>query len=655
MDIYKEKLSLEKEIQSAFENYQAGNLKKAELICKKILTEQPNNVDVLRLLGAIYYQIKDYESAKYYFKKAIQIDHHDAISYYNLGILMHEEGHLEEAIRYYEKANQLNSNIAEINYNLGVAHQEKEEFDKAVSYFQKTLSLNPRYADAYYNLGTISKQRGFLNEAIAFYDKALFYAPNYALPLWARCMSQLPEIYHNEEQIQACREKYYHELIKLQNNISLKSPQDIDIAVRAVGSQTPFLLACQGLNNRELQSIYGNLVCRIMGLRYPQFAKTADKPRYVHGEKLRVGIISSFFYWHSVWKIPLRGWVENIDRERFSLYGYYTGKIKEKVTEDAEQYFTRFLQGIYSIEELCQIIRNDNLHVIIYPEIGMDPLIVRLAALKLAPIQCVSLGHPDTSGFPTIDYYLSSELMEPSDADEHYTEKLIRLPNLGFYYIPFDFSTVNINRETFGLSKDSVLYLCSHSLFTYLPQNDMVFPLIAKKVRNCKFLFISNKSDHITEQFKLRLSQIFNQFGLNADDFVVFLPRLNQEQYYGLNSISDIFLDSIGWSANNSTFEAIACNLPVVTFPGNLMRQRHCAAILTMMQMEETIAKSIDEYVEIAISLGNNIELRRNLTNKIKENKHLIYYDRTCITALEDFFVSVVHLLCNYKFMNKVG
>lgn len=635
-------MNINKELRLAFDNYQIGNLKEVERICKKILIKQPKNIDVLRLLGAIYYQKKDYNSAKYYFKRAIHINNHDAISYYNLGILMHEEGHLEEAIIYYEKAIQLNSNIAEINYNLGVAYQEKEEFDKAVSYFQKTLSLNPRYADAYYNLGTISKQRGLLNEAIAFYDQALFYSPNYALPLWARCMSQLPEIYHNEEQIQVCREKYYKELIKLQNNIPLESPQDIDIAARAVGSQTPFLLACQGLNNRELQSIYGNLICKIMGLRYPQFAKYTDKPRFVHGEKLRVGIISSFFYWHSVWKIPLRGWIENINRKRFSLYGYYTGKVREKVTEDDKQYFTRFVQGIYSIEELCQIIRNDNLHIIIYPEIGMDPLIVRLAALMLAPVQCVSLGHPDSSGLPTIDYYLSSDLMEPSDADEHYTERLIRLPNLGFYYIPFEFSTVNINRETFGLSKDSVLYLCSHSLFTYLPQYDVVFPMIAKNVRNCKFLFIRNKSEFITKEFRLRLSQIFNQFNLNADDFVVFLPRLNQEQYYGLNSISDIFLDSIGWSANNSTFEAIACNLPVITFPGNLMRQRHCAAILTMMQIKETIAKSVDEYIEIAISLGNNIELRRNLSNRIKEKKHLIYYDRTCITALEDFFVSAI-------------
>jgi len=483
---------------------------------------------------------------------------------------------------------------------------------------------------------------GALNEAVAFYDKALVFWPNYALALLARCMSQLPDIYQDQASVQNSRGKYYDELIKLQDTISLRTPQDIEVAARAIGSQTPFLLACQGLNDRELQSLYGELVCKIMALRYPQFAKCPQMPQRLQGKTLRVGIVSGFFYWHSIWKIPLRGWVENIDRKRFSLYGYYTGKVKEHTTEVAKQYFSRFVEDVYSLNELCQIIHNDNLHVLLYPEISMDPMTVRLAALKLAPVQCTSLGHPDTSGLPTIDYYLSSDLMEPSDADEHYTEKLIRLPNLGFYYTPFEVPPINISRETFGLRQESVLYLCSHSLFTYLPQYHKAFPRIAKLVSNCQFLFTSNKSSLITEQFRLSLSHVFNQFNLNANDFVVFLPRLDQKQYHALNCMADIFLDSIGWSANNSTFEAIACNLPVVTFPGTLMRQRHCAAIFTMMGMTETIASSLNEYVELAVRLGKDSEWRHWLSEKIAANKHRIYRDRTCITALEDFLERVV-------------
>lgn len=208
----------------------------------------------------------------------------------------------------------------------------------------------------------------------------------------------------------------------MRDAIPLSTPQDIEIAARAVGSQTPFLLACQGLNDRELQSLYGELVCKIMALRYPQFAQPLRMPQPVQGKPLRIGIVSGFFYWHSVWKIPLGGWIENLDKKRFSLYGYYTGTVNEQTTAIARRQCTRFVEGVYALEELCRIIRSDNLHVIIYPEIGMDPMTVRLAALRLAPVQCTSLGHPETSGLPTIDYYLSSDLMEPADANAHYTE-----------------------------------------------------------------------------------------------------------------------------------------------------------------------------------------------------------------------------------------
>ena len=54
----------------------------------------------------------------------------------------------------------------------------------------------------------------------------------------------------------------------------------------------------------------------------------------------------------------------------------------------------------------------------------MDPIALKLGCLKLAPIQMTSWGHPDTSGLPTIDYFLSSELMEPENAQENYTEKV---------------------------------------------------------------------------------------------------------------------------------------------------------------------------------------------------------------------------------------
>ena len=78
-----------------------------------------------------------------------------------------------------------------------------------------------------------------------------------------------------------------------------------------------------------------------------------------------------------------------------------------------------------------------------------------LAALRLAAVQCGYIGHPQTSGYPTMDYFLSGELIEPPDGEGHYTEKLVRLPNVGFHYEPLELAPVAVTREELGLRATS--------------------------------------------------------------------------------------------------------------------------------------------------------------------------------------------------------
>src|SRR6185312_13619446 len=128
-----------------------------------------------------------------------------------------------------------------------------------------------------------------------------------------------------------------------------------------------------------------------------------------------------------------------------------TGPIKDAATEQALALCDRFVQGPLAIDRWRQTILDDGPHVLIYPEVGMDAVTAKLAAQRLAPVQCNSWGHPDTSGFPTLDYYLSSELMEPSESQAHYTERLVQLPNLSIYYEPLDLQPIPISRAKLGL------------------------------------------------------------------------------------------------------------------------------------------------------------------------------------------------------------
>jgi protein O-GlcNAc transferase len=122
----------------------------------------------------------------------------------------------------------------------------------------------------------------------------------------------------------------------------------------------------------------------------------------------------------------------------------------------------------------------------------------------------------------------------------------------------------------------------------------------------------------------------------------VFLPFIDGSYYDAINCISDVFLYPIGWSRCNSILEAINCNLPVVTYPSKLMRGREGFAILTMMGLTEIIPQSVDDYINIAIRFGKDSEWRRYISQKIANNKHLIYCDRKCIIELENFIEQII-------------
>ena len=694
--------SLEIEPSSYGYYYQGLGLEKINQIEQAIASHQQaikldiNFIDPYNNLGNLLKTKSEFEQAETIYRQSISINPNHWGSYINLGNLMLEQNRVELAIANYEKALEINPENSDIANNLNIALRAKNnpapillnwarrlqqsgKYETAISEYRKYLELQPTDTQVYsflsecyqqldqkqatinileegtqtcptsgqlhFNLIMTLLQNGRTEQAISQAEIALQNLPqDYTFKLLKHLI--VPIIYQSPESISFYRQRFETEIQNLIKTTNLENTESRQNALLGTSRFTNFYLAYQAHNVQKSQIIYGNFLHKIIGANYPEYIQPLSMPPVEN--KIRIGYISNYLhsYSGSLWLI---GWLRYADHETFEIYCYYTGNSPDPITEKFRQYSHKFYHIPGNLPAVCQQILNDKLHILVYPEIGMDPPTMQIAALRLAPIQCTAWGHPVTTGLPTIDYFISSELMEPENAQEHYSETLIKLPNIGVAYPqPKDITNL-IKKQTippfpksvrgekkFQLPEDGVIYLCCQAPFKYLPQYDYIFPEIALGVPQAKFVFLRGTL------LKPRLEKAFSSRGLNSEDYCVHLKIPERSDYLMLNLLSDVFLDTFTWSGGNTSLEAIACNLPIVTCPGEFMRSRHADSFLKMLGVTDTIAKDEAEYIDIAVKLGLETPWRNDISQRMSLRHNYLFDDQTCVNALENFYQQIV-------------
>ncbi len=656
------------------------------------ITINPQLVDAYNNLGNIWLRVGEIEQAKLIYQEAIATNPDHFGSYLNLANIFMYQQEVDAAIQNYQKSLELKPNHPDILKNLGLAFAANNDlinsnlylgyavyyqnkYLEAVQYFKNILAIQtdqlyiynhlvqcytllnledqvietyqqaiahyPNQPDLYLNLIVALQNADRVEDAIAVAIKASKLIPeNFVFKLEEQRL--LPVIYESVEEIEFYRTRFSNKLNTLIAETSLDTVAVKQNALQGLEFRTNYHLHRQCQNDLKLQKKSGQLVHKIMVANYPEYYQPLIKSPLVTNQKIKIGYISANMSNNSAAKL-LIGWLKNSNKNKFKIYCYHIGLSTDFLTEQFKTFSDIFYHFPQNIESTCQQIIKNQLHILVYPDICQHPKSNQMAALRLAPIQCTAWGHPVTSGLPTIDYYLSSELMEPDNGEEHYSEKLVRLPNIGVCYPQSVLPETLKKRSDFLLKDDAFVYLSCQSLFKYLPQHDYIFAAIAKCVPQSQFAFIkSDISEAITKKFHRRLQNAFAIFGLNSEEYCVMVPPLNQIDYLNLNLVSDVFLDTLGWSGGNTTLEAIACGLPIVTCPGEFMRGRHSYGILKMLGVTDTIATDEAEYIEIAVRLGLDPQWRQSIINKVKQNQDRVYEDQTCVIALEEFYERVV-------------
>ncbi|MFB2934398.1 tetratricopeptide repeat protein [Aerosakkonemataceae cyanobacterium BLCC-F154] len=630
-----------------------GYLAEAITAFQKVLELSPQWIEVYHVLGRLLAEIRDFVQAETIYLQAIELNRNDYLTYLYLGDLLMMQQQIERAINAYQTSLQIKPYDSVILNNLGIAFTTKNEsaiasfyfgyaayyqgeYPQAITHFQNFLNAETGETDLYLHLSLALQECGQTQKAIQVINDALKLFPD-DLRLKLENARILPILYKDRPEVELYRQRFSETLSELIQSTNLVTNEAKENALKAISWRTNFYLQYQGYNDLELQKLYGSFVHQVMSANYPQWVQINPIEK---ASKIRVGYISDSFHWHTVGMVFL-GWIKHWQNPDFEIYCYYINNQIDRITEEFQKYSNYFYHIPYNLEATCQQIVANKLDILVFLDIGMTPKMTQLAALRLAPIQCAAWGHPVTTGLPTVDYYLSGDLLEPENAQEHYSEQLIRLPNIGISYSKPLIYPLTKTRADFQLRENSVVYLSCQSLFKYLPQYDYIFPTIAQNVPKSQFVFIAHPIDEITEQFRQRIQQAFTKFGLNIEDYCVILPRQNQQDYRQLNLLADIALDTIGFTGFLTTLESISANLPIVTCLGELMRSRQTSGILKILGITETIAKTPAEYIQIAVKLGCQPEWRKNIVEQIKHYQISLYNDQTPITALAEFYRQV--------------
>lgn len=659
---YQQAIALESKCVDAYNNLgnillNSGELDQAESIYQQAIIENPEHFGSYLNLGNVLMERHQPDKAVEIYKKALSLKPRDPDIIYNLALALdtnnepaqaalhygyahYRRGQYQEAIDQYQQFLETQTGDLYLYLALAQCYHNINQHEETLKTYQEGIKLYPKSTELYFSFALALQDFGRTQEAIAVLTEASQLLPEF-FNLKIEKQRMLPVVYETEEEVDFYRHRFIQGLEELVQQISLDTPESRRSALVGVGSHTNFYLQYQGKNDLELQKQYGQFVSRVMSASYPQWVKPLTMPPRDRNGKIRIGYVSQFLKQHTVGKLVL-GWFRNYNREEFEIYCYYTARSHDLLSQQFLLHSDFFHHIPEDLEALCEQILADQLHILIYTDLGMDPQMTQMAGLRLAPVQCTTWGHPITSGLPTIDYFLSSDLMEPENAENHYSEQLIRLPNVGFSYSKPILPELTKTRSDFQVRDDAVLYLSCQSLYKYLPQYDYVFAAIAQQVPQAQFAFLSHQSFHITEKLRQRLKRAFASIGLNSEDYCVILPRLSWTEYLNLNLTSDVFLDTFSWSGGNTTLEAIACKLPVVTCPGDFMRGRHSYGILRMLGVTDTIAESEAQYIKIAVKLGRDREWRDSIVERMMQRHSYLYDDQTCVEALEAFYHHVV-------------
>ncbi len=535
------------------------------LLSEKELEMLPQLTEEINDTGAILVSEGKLEQAKQCFQSVIDLDPDCVLGHYNIGCVLQNQKHYSESISAYRQALKTDPNYIDALKNLGYVYYKTGQIDLAQECFQKILEIDPHHGDTYELLGFIAGEQGKLSECINLLNEALKINPNH--PTLHSCF-----------------------LFNLSSLTSFTPQQILDSAQ---------LWYQQQVVNQWLPNLTNH-----------RNDKTPNR-------RLRIGYISPDFRRHSV-SAFIKPILQYHDRTQFEVFCYgevnYPDAITDEIIDICDAWHSTV--GLSDLQ-VAELIQTDRIDILIDLAGHTANNRMMVLGMKPAPIQATYLGYFATTGLPSIDYWITDQVLHPHDTQEKTSETIWRLPRCYVSYEPLK-DAPEITELPYG--KTGVFTFASfNNLRKLTPETFALWIEILKAVPNSRLVLKCHSSDVFSPLVAEKIQTPFVEQGIDPKRIFLYGGYATDEDHLNLYNQVDLHLDSIPYTGCTTTCEALWMGVPTVTLAGTRKMERMSASILHSIGLDDFITHSGVEYVQKAVELAQNPDDLQSLRSTMRE------------------------------------
>ena len=610
-----------------------GKIKEAELIMRKSIEMKPNYANAYLNLSSILVDLGKQNEAELIIRKSIALNPNSYKAFLNLGNILATLGKYKEAELATRKSIVLDKNNFIAYKNLANIYRIMGNLKQAKIAAKKIVELDPNYALGHYTLGIIYNHLGKEEEAKKCFESALDKSPNDII-FFSYSKLIFSTIMMSTSQIEDERRKYQAAIKEINENKNMH--------INKIYSFNPsmFNLAYHNkLDDKEILEDLSESISKINGIVCNDFSLHEYKKSSKNRKSLKIGICSHFLDEnHTIGKLFIDV-LKDLLKTDLDITIYITPETNISKSNRLRNLFKRVIELPQNSPFMAaKIILLDNLDLMFYPDIGMYSFTYLLALSRVAPVQAMGLGHPNTSGIHNIDYLITADKVTHKGTKCN-TERLIRLNRL-----PFNYSIPKINKE--NLLKKTMIHSenffkigLTQTLFKIHPDYDIILESILKEIENSYLILVNDKLEINTNKLKNRWKNKSKIF----EEKTIFLDRMSKDDFINTTKSCDIMLDPFFYGSGNTFYEAMAFGIPFITYPVGQVGGLVSSGYKQMKIDNPPVANSPKDYINWCKRYANDqLLLEETKKELIEKAKRYLFNDREIYKEYYKFFNEAV-------------